>query len=224
MIHLTVAAPLGIDSIFFSFVQRLAEQNGHICVNPPAQQLDEREPGAWIEAMKNSRQHHFVIGYRYPPAYWRTLAESASTVCLLADPDGIARQVQQIHQAGEGAENAGDLRGSVLAIGHALEATIGLAEWILADKESQTRILPPASSFLAHSTAAFVRFEQFYQQASIKIATPCAESFSAEALPLLEQIQAASGDVRGEIHRLLTLQDATPGRLEAVATLFSHGD
>jgi hypothetical protein len=223
MIHLIVAAPLGIDSIFFSFVQRLAEQNGHVCVDPPAQQLDSTEPGAWIEGMKNSRQHHFVIGFRYPPAYWRTLAESASTVCLLADPDGIARQVEQIHQAGEGAENPADLRGTVQTIGHALEATIELTEWILADKESQTRILPPAWAFQADSNAAFIRLEQFYQQANVKMATTWAESFSAEALPLLEQIQAASGDVRNEIHRLLTLQDASPGRLEAVATLFSHG-
>ena len=44
MIHITVAAPMGIDSVFFSFIERLAMVNGHACVDPPAQQLDDVEP------------------------------------------------------------------------------------------------------------------------------------------------------------------------------------
>jgi hypothetical protein len=84
--------------------------------------------------------------------------------------------------------------------------------------------LPPALAFQAYPTAAFVRLEQFYQQANVKMATTCAENFTADALPLLEQIQVASEDVRGEIHRLLTLQDASPGRIIALAALFNHVD
>ena len=224
MIHLTVAAPMGIDSIFFNFVKRLAEQNGHVCLDPPAQQLDAVEPGVWIEGLKNSRQHHFVIGYRYPPIYWKALVENANTVCLLADPDGIARQVEQIHQHREESESSKDLRSSVQAIGHALEATIELTEWILSDRQSDTRVIPIASSFISNCKASFLRIEQFYRLAGVQIYTPCGEFFVDEIMPLLQQIQPVSSDVRGEIRRLLTLQDSTPARLDAVAALFSHVD
>jgi hypothetical protein len=220
MIHLTVAAPLGIDSIFFSFVQRLAEQNGHVCVDPPAQQLDETKPAAWIESMKNSRQHHFVIGYRYPPAYWRTLAESASTVCLLADPDGIALQVEQIHQAGEAAENSADLRSAVQAIGHALEASIGLAEWILTEDDNQLKILPHATAFRSHPNDAFKRLEKFYLQAGVGMITSCSEGFSQEAQPLLDLTKAAREDIKLEIRRLLTLEGSSPIRIKATSAIF----
>ncbi len=224
MIHLTVAAPMGIDSIFFNFVKRLAEQNGHFCLDPPAQHLDAADPAAWIDGLKNSRQHHFVIGYRYPPNYWKTLVQNANTVCLLADPDGIARQVEQIHQHRDEGESSNDLRSSIQAIGHALEPTVELTEWILNDRRPHARVIPSAASFLLNCIAAFGRLEQFYRLAGVQISTPCGESFGNEVMPMLQQLQPVSSEVRVEIRRLLTLQDSTPARLDAIAALFNHVD
>ncbi len=221
MIHLTVAAPMGIDSVFFSFIERLAVQNGHLCVDPPAQQLDELEPGGWIEAMRSSSQHHFVIGYRYPPAYWKVLAESASTVCLLADPDGIARQVEHINKNSTDDHVDSELRSSVEAVRHALEATIELMELILTDDVCRAGIIPHAEAFLTYPHEAFQRLERFYSHCRVSVDTPCWKSFSDEAIPLFHQIRPADQLVRREIHRLLTLEEATPQRLKAVSALFS---
>lgn len=221
MIHFTVAAPLGIDSLFFSFVQRLAVQNGHPCVDPPAEQLDGEKPGHWVEAMGRSSQHHFVIGYRYPPRYWPQLVTHATTVAVLADGDGIARQVERMHrqeqEKGEGKEIEQCLHG----IRHAVDAMVGITEWLLSEA-SPTRLLPPAVAFQADAGGGFRRLERFYQEAGVPISTSCWQGFSTEAQPLLDQIQPASKDVRLAIQRLLSLEEATPTRLKAVGTLFAH--
>jgi hypothetical protein len=219
MIHLTVAAPLGIDSIFFSFIQRLALQNGHVCVEPPAQQLDDPEPGGWIEAMSRSGQHHFVIGYRYPPHYWKKLVEHSATVALLADGDGIVRQVEHIHrQKAEDGEKK-DVKQSVQVILHAVDAMLEMTEWVLNGAEP-TRLLPPAGAFQDHSGEAFQRLESFYQQAGVPFTSSCWQGFSTEAQPLLERIHSASPAVVREIQRLFSLEESTPSRLEAVGALF----
>lgn len=220
MIHFTVAAPLGIDSVFFSFIERLAVQNGHVCCDPPAQQQDEAEPSRWIEAMRRSAQHHFVIGYRYPPTYWKILAECASTVCLLADPDGISRQVEQIHTNHINAGGADELPTSIQAIRHALEATIGLAEWTLEDGAPRSCLIPPADAFIAQPKRAFTRLEKFYQDAGVAIHQSCSADFSEEALPLLLNVCSVGEDIRREIHRQLILEGATPQRLAATSAIF----
>lgn len=221
MIHLTVAAPLGIDSLFFSFVQRLAVQNGHLCVDPPAEQLDSEEPGHWIDALGRSAQHHFVIGYRYPPRYWPQLVEHAATVAVLADGDGIVRQVQRMHRQeqkkGEGKEIEQCLHG----IRHAVDAMVGITEWLLSEA-SPSRLLPPAVAFQADAGGAFHRLECFYKEAGVPVSTSCSQGFSTEAQPLLDQIQPASADVRRAIQRLLSLEESTPTRLNAVGVLFGH--
>ena len=48
--------------------------------------------------MQRSSNHHFLIGYRYPPRYWPQLVEQAKTVAVLADGDGIVKQVEHIHK------------------------------------------------------------------------------------------------------------------------------
>lgn len=231
MIHLTVAQPMGIDSVFFSFIQRLALQNGHGCVDPPAQQLDEPDPGAWIEGMKTSSQHHFVIGYRYPPPYWKKLAESASSVCMLADPDGISRQVESLQgsfisdQTASQLNPAGmDWQEGIGMIRTALDATIELAECIVSAGHAPTQIIPHATAFIQHSSAAFQRLESFYVQSGVPVDTSCWRSFSEEAQPLIRQLSPPIDSVRRELHRLLMLKDATPSSLEALAILFGHCD
>jgi len=224
MIHFTVAAPMGIDSIFFSFVKRLAEQNGHKCVDAPLEQFDEKEPHIWIEELKRSRHHHFLIGYRYPPPYWRTLVQASSSICLVADPDGITRQVNQIHQNQKVGEKPRDIRSSFQAIEHALEATVDLIMWMNEDCNNHNRVAPLASSFISDSIASFKRLELFYRLAGVEIKSSSAQNFSEEAMPLLQQIEPVSSNVRREIHRLLTLQRATPARLEAIGALFHHVD
>ncbi len=231
MIHLTVAQPMGIDSVFFSFIQRLALQNGHGCVDPPAQQLDEPDPGAWIEGMKSSHQHHFVIGYRYPPSYWMRLVESASSVCLLADPDGISRQVESLQGSVVPDQHAGqsnpvrtDWQEGIGMIRTALDATIALAECMVSAGHVPTQIIPHATAFFQHSSAAFQRLESFYLQSGVSIETSCWRNFSEEAQPLIRQLSPPVDSVRRELHRLLLLKDATPSRLEALAILFGHGD
>lgn len=219
MIHLTVAAPLGIDSIFFSFIQRLAERNGHPCVDPPAQQLDPTELGGWIEAMRSSSQHHFVVGYRYPPPYWKQLVEHSATVALLADGDGIARQVERIHKQKAEDGELTDVKQSVQLILHAVDAMLEMTEWVLNSAEP-TRLLPPAGAFQDHSGMAFQRLEIFYQQAGVPLTFSCWQGFSAEAKPVLEQIQPASPAVLREIQRLFSLEESTPSRLKAVGVLF----
>jgi hypothetical protein len=221
MIHLTVAMPMGIDSVFFSFIQRLAFQNGHVCLDPPAQSLIDPGDDCWIEEMRCSNQHHFLIGYRYPPANWKLLADHASTVCLLADPDGISRQIEDIckRQMREGRD--GGLIANLHSIRHALEATISLTDLILSSPNQRTSLLLPASAFFSNPHHAFSRLERFYDLAGVDVRTSCSESFSMEAVPLLNKLQSAHEPIRREIHRLLTLEDSTPSRLRSVMTLFA---
>lgn len=219
MIHLTVAAPLGIDSVFFSFIQRLAMQNDYVCVDPPAQQLDEAKPGEWIEAMSRSPLHHFVIGYRYPPHYWKQLVEHSATVALLADGDGIVRQVERIHmQETEDGEKK-EINQSVQGILHGVEAMLEMTEWIINGAEP-TRLLPPAGAFLDNSGEAFHRLERFYLHAGVAFTSSCWQAFSTEAQPLLEQAQSPSPAVARQIQRLFSLEQSTPLRLKAVGVLF----
>lgn len=219
MIHLTVAAPMGIDSVFFSFIERLAVQNGHVCVDPPAQQLDEGEPASWIEVMRYSSQHHFVIGYRYPPSYWKMLAESASTVCLLADPDGIARQVQGLSTLNESRHIACDIQDSIEPIRHAIERTIELAEWIFTQNSLMLKILPPASAFITSPQEGFRRIEEFYRSAGVNLCKSCFANFSKEAIPLINLLQPASPAVLQEISRLLSIEQETPSRMNAISSI-----
>jgi hypothetical protein len=224
MIHFTVATPFGIDSIVFSFLKRLAALNGHACIDVPLEQLDEQNPQIWIEDLRRSRHHHFLVGYRYPPPYWKVLVQSADTVCLLADPDGIARQVSQIHQDQKEGELVKSLRSSVQAIEHALEATLNLVEWIIAQDKHHNYIIPTADSFMMDPSSSFYRLERFYQLAGVDIATSCRQAFGKEAMALLRQIEPVSADVSGEIHRLLTLQDVSPSRLAAICDFFGFID
>ncbi|CAK6698103.1 hypothetical protein BBFGKLBO_02387 [Synechococcus sp. CBW1107] len=221
MIHLTVAVPLGIDSIFFSFVQRLAELNNHPCIDPPAQQLDKADPGGWITKLKDSSQHHFVIGYRYPPTYWKQLAESADTVILLVDSNGIARQIDQFRFQNINEGGPGDLIEAVNGIREALEATISLTEWIQAEESTRSKLLPPASAFLQIPSDAFRRLEEFYRQAGVNVQTSCFDGFAAEATPLLQQQVPVPKQALMDIQRLLALEHVTPTRLKAVSILFA---
>ncbi|MEA5399459.1 hypothetical protein VB734_05325 [Synechococcus sp. BA-124 BA4] len=220
MIHITVAAPMGIDSVFFSFIERLAMVNGHACVDPPAQQLDDVEPREWIDEMIRSTKHYFLIGYRYPPLYWKTLVEQAGTVCLLADPNGVARQVEQIRlkQLDSGLDL--DTSASIQLVRHAIDASIELAEWSFADDRSSRWIVAPAASFLRHPREGFTRLEHFYRNAGVAIPESCANQFSEEALPHLNSGYSPAHETVSEIRKLLTMGNATPRRLQAVSALF----
>lgn len=219
MIHLTIAAPLGIDSLFFSFVQRLAVQNGHPCVDPPAEEFDAEEPELWIETLARSSRHHFVIGYRYPPSYWPQLVSHSTTVAVLVDGDGIARQVELIQRQEQDKSEGKEIEQCLQEIRHAVDSMVGLIEWLL-DEANPTRLLPPEMAFQTDAGEAFRRVERFYQEAGVAICASCWQAFSKEAQPLLDQIQPASMDVRLAIQRLLSLEATTPTMLKAVEALF----
>jgi hypothetical protein len=220
MIHLSIALPLGIDSVFFSFIERLAVQNCHACLDPPAQGLDADESGDWISSLSRSRQHHFVIGYRYPPVYWKQLVAQSATVALLSDADGILRQVERISWKQQQAGSVTDLGKGLQGIRHALDALIEMAEWMLHEGAGSTTILPPAVAFMSHPMAAFRRLEDFYSQAGVPMTTSCWEGFAKEASPLLDQVQPVASDLRHVMQRQLTLEESTPSRLEALGALF----
>jgi hypothetical protein len=221
MIHLTVAAPQGIDSLFFSFVERLAVQNYHLYVNPPAERLDAEEPGHWIEALARSSQHHFVIGYRYPPCYWPKLVEHATTVAVLADGDGIARQLVRIHRQEQEEGEGRDIEQCMQEIRHALDAMVGITEWLLCNA-SERRLLVPSVAFHVDTEEAFRRMECFYQKAAVPVHTSCWQGFSMEARPLLDQIEQRSHSIRAEIHRFLSADVIATSRLEALEILFGE--
>jgi hypothetical protein len=221
MIHLTVAAPLGIDSIFFSFIQRMAQENGHECLDPPALQMDPRDDGAWIDDLRAQSKHHFLIGYRYPPACWKRLVEASSTVILLADPDGIDRQVEQLRLQSVEDGGTGDLPSVVEGLSEAFEAMIALTQWILSGASIGNRLIPPASAILNHPSEAFRRFEDFYRQAGVSMSTRCGDQFSMEALPFLQSKGTIPKTKVVDIQRLLTLNDVTPERIQAVAMIFT---
>lgn len=221
MIHLSVAPPLGLDSIFFSFLQRMGEQNGHSCVDPPVEKLDRDTPANWIEPMSSSGKHHFVLGYRYPPSYWRQLVNYATTVVVLADGDGIARHVQHIYSQREADPEKKELSQSIKAIRHALDAMVEMTEWLLSES-LPTTLLPPAVTFHLDSGEAFHRLERFYQQAGVPITVSCWQKFSAEAQPLLDGISPPSPDVRSLLLRQLSLDESTPLRLDALQVMFGN--
>lgn len=221
MIHLTVATPMGIDSLFFSYVQRLAQENGHGCIDPPADCLDEEKPGHWIKAMSQSSQHHFVVGYRYPPSYWKQLMEHAATVAVLVDGDGIARQLESIiRQERERGEEL-ELSQSLLGIRNALDAMVDITESMLGEADP-LRLLAPAIAFQADAEDAFSRLETFYREASVPIHTSCWQVFSKESNPFLNRIQAPSPDIKTQIMKILSLEKPTPERINALEMLFSN--
>lgn len=219
MIHLTVAAPMGIDSLFFSYVQRLAQENGHGCIDPPADCLDEEKPGHWISAMSQSSQHHFVVGYRYPPAYWKQLVEHASTIAVLVDGDGIVRQFECIIRQEQEKGEAIDLGQYLQGIRNALEAMVEITESMLGET-GPSRLLAPAMAFQTDAEAAFRRIESFYREASVPIHTSCWHAFSREAQPFLESIQPPSLNTKSEIMNTLGRENPTPERIASLRVLF----
>jgi len=221
MIHLTMAAPLGVDSLFFSFVERLAVMNTHLCVNPPADQLDAEMPGNWIEAMARSSQHHFIIGYRYPPSYWPQLVQQASTVVLLADGDGIARQVERIYREEQEKGEGKEIQQCMQEIRHTVDAMVDVIEWLLREA-GPSRLLPPAVAFQTDAGGAFQRLERFYVEAGVPISETCWQSFSVEALPILREIEPASIDVQIAVQKILSIAKMTPERLNGMRALFSQ--
>lgn len=220
MIHLTVAAPMGIDSVFFSFIERLALLNGHVCVDPPAEHLDESEPLSWIEQMKLSHQHHFVIGYRYSPPYWEKLAEHSSTVCLVADPIGVARQVQRIQERESALDHNHGLEASIEFVRHALNRTIDLAEWILEAGNCIDKMIVPAQAFSRYPELSFQRVEKFYVQHGLCAKQSCFARFSHEASSLLQVESGQSTRVRDKILCSLSSDPVTPKKLQALELLF----
>lgn len=221
MIHLTVASPMGIDSLFFSYLQRLAQQNGHGCIDPPADCLDEEKPGHWIEAMGQSSQHHFVVGYRYPPAYWKQLGEHAATVAVLVDGDGIARQLECIIRQEQERGEAKELSQCLQGIRNALEAMVEITESMLGES-APSRLLAPAMAFQADAEAAFRRLETFYREASVPIHTSCWHAFSREAHPFLDSIQPPSLNTKSEMMNILGRENPTPERIASLRVLFGR--
>lgn len=222
MIHLTVSSPMGIDSVFFSFIQRLAEQNGHHCVDAPLHEDINREPLRWIQDQKKNDKHQFVMGYRYPPSYWKQLASTATTVCLVSDPYGIVRQIAQIKLINMENEDTSDLRSSIADIKDALELTIDMAQWILSRPNSDNLLFPPAISFAKQPHMAFARLERFYQQCGVSLETSCFDAFSHEASHLLESLPPVQEHLHDELYRLLTLEASTPARLATIKALFGY--
>lgn len=221
MIHLTIATPLGIDSLFFSFVERLAVLNGHRCVNPPAEKLNDANPGNWIKELALSHQHHFVIGFRYPPSYWLELVKHSSTVIVLADGDGIARQVEGICKEEPGKEDSKKFEQCIQEISSGLNNMVGVIEWLLCEV-SPSNLLAPAAAFQIDPYGSFQRLERFYVKAAVPFKTTSWQDFSTEALPLLSEIKPASIEFKRAIQtRLLTMQDdVKPLRLNALSELF----
>jgi hypothetical protein len=175
-----------------------------------------------IAAMGNSAQHHFVIGYRYPPRYWKLLVDHAATVSLLTDVDGIVRQIEFIQRKRAQAGENRDIQSCLMAIRHALDSLLEMIAWILHEGSNSTRIMPPAVAFMSDPAMAFRRLENFYAQAAVPIVSSCWEAFANEADPLLSQVEPVSMDLRNAIQRHLILDDATPSRLEALGELFSQ--
>lgn len=220
MIHLTVAMPLGIDSVFFSFIERLAIQNGHFCVDPPAQNLDEETPLSWIDFMQRSAQHYFIIGYRYPPRYWSLLADRSASVLLISDPDGIVRQLESICINSYHSLTRDAILNAAHAIRPALEATISLASLMLSDESSQSTLMAPAHAFSMNPIMALSRIEKFYSQVAVNISEPSFETFANEAVPFIEQLKPVDSETKRWLQQYLLLEDTTPKRLSAVASFF----
>ena len=219
MIHLTVAPPLGIDSLVFSFVQRLAEQNGYQCVDVPAEHLDSDRPSHWIEQMGRSRQHYFLIGYRYPPSYWKQLAMAAATVAVVADGDGVTRQMQLIHQLEIDKGKTPEIKHCLEEIRHAVVSMVELTEWVLGEA-LPTRVLLPAPAFKIDSAESFRRLEFFYANAGVSMSSSCWQGFSEEAKPLLDQLNQVSTGIRDETQSLLCSENTSSSWLNAVRALF----
>ncbi|MEA5392268.1 hypothetical protein VB738_13475 [Cyanobium gracile UHCC 0139] len=222
MIHLTVAAPMGIDSVFFSFIERLAVVNGHVCVDPPAQRLDEADHASWIDVMKRSNQHFFLIGYRYPPKYWIYLAQSSTTILLVADPDGVVRQLGAIAKGSSDPSECFSLDVAVDSIRPALEETISLASLMTVEGPSQSNLIAPAHSFCSHPRMAFSRVEQFFRDAGVDLSISCCDTFAQEAIPLIDQLGMVDHDTKQALQQLLLLDDSAPRRLSVVSRLFDY--
>ena len=221
MIHFTVAPPFGHDSVFFSFVERLAVLNGHICVDPPAQQLDEADPGPWIDSMKTSPDHYFLIGYRYPPIYYKALIQSSSSVCMLVDPEAVARHVEYVRETEAGHGNNPDLHSAIASIQNVLQMTTDLAEYLLEENTRCRSMNVPAYAVAIDPHNSFGRIEKFYESIGVPIHTMTSHDFAMEALPLIRQRYNSVGQqVLNEIRKYLLMGHATPQRLEAVTAIF----
>jgi hypothetical protein len=219
MIHLTLAVPQGIDSLFFSFVQRLAEMNDHQCSDDSSERFDDLSLTKFIREVASSKRHHFLVGYRYPPKYWKQLCANAETIVVLADGDGIARQVESILNQ----EMMADKNSSTLTVLQgmkvALDQMLSSLEMCLS-LDSPKRLAVPSQSFMISPSESFRRIELFYKSCGVSCGSPSWEKFSNEAAPFLAQLTSPCPNIRREIHRFIAIDDVTPGRIASARLLF----
>ena len=222
MIHLTVATPMGIDSLFFSFIRRIASKNNHEFVDPQVAQIDQEQFSRWIEELKESTRHHFIIGYRYPPSCWKELVENATTVILLADGDGIARQVESFQRQVKEGNIPEEINKIVQEMSPSINSILVMTQLLLSTRNGK-HLIVPGCAFGKDTGEAFQRIERFYEVSNIPIVNTCWKDFSIEATPLVEQVPPASSAVKLQLEKNFSARSLTASRIKAVRKLFNDG-
>ena len=215
MNHISIATPLGLDNMFFSFLDTLVAANNLCSCDGPVTIGDGIRIEDYVRNHQMQHRHEFLIGYRYPPVHSRPLIELFDSTIILADLDGICLQIVNIQREHGGIELASAYQFLRQAIDDYLA--------VLAEPETTEHklrfMMIPGRSFRVDPSQAFKRIEAFYLQLGLPIVNSVAELFTPSALELLEKTPKASNLLIDDVLQIMTANTNSESHLRVINEL-----
>ena len=215
MNHISIATPLGLDNMFFSFLDTLAASNKLCSCDGPVTIGEGTRIEDYVRNHQMQHSHEFLIGYRYPPVHTKPLIELFDSTLILADLDGICLQIVNIKQE----HGSIELASAYQFLRQAIEDYLD----VLAEPENPDHKLGfmviPGRSIRIDPKLAFERIETFYLQLGLPIVNSVADSFAPSALKLLEEIPKASNMLIDDILQIMTANASSESQLKVINEL-----
>ena len=215
MNHISIATPLGLDNMFFSFLDTLAAANNLRSCDGPATIGEGIKIEDYVRNHQIQHRHEFLIGYRYPPTHGKPLVELFDSTIILADLDGICSQIINIQREHGGIE----LASAYQFLRSAIEDYLA----VLAEPETPEHklrfMMIPGRSIRIDPSQAFKRIETFYLQLGLPIVNSVADSFTPSALELLENTPKASNMLIDDVLQVMTANTNSKSQLKVISEL-----
>lgn len=215
MNHISIATPLGLDNMFFSFLDTLAAANDMRSWDGPVTIGEGDKIEDYVRSHQMQHRHDFLTGYRYPPIHVTPLIELFDSTLILADLDGICLQILNIQQEHGGIELASAYQFLCQAIEDYLDL---LAEPETPEHKLRFMVIP-GRSIRIDPRLAFKRIETFYLQLGLPIVNSVADSFAPSALELLGKIPKASNMLIDDVLRIMTANASSESQLKVINKL-----
>ncbi len=215
MNHISIATPLGLDNVFFSFLDTLATVNEISSCDGPAVISKELRIEDYVRNRQLQNRHELLIGYRYPPIHSTPLVKLFDSTIILADLDGISCQLLEIQ------ENHGgiDLASAYQFLRQVIEDYLSvLVEPDDAEHKARFMIIP-ARALRVDAVLAFQRIEMFYSELGVPIHNSVATTFSASAASLIDQAPKASNALIDDVLNIMTANTNRESHLKVINEL-----